>query len=80
MGGWVKVGKKRVLAGWSSWRKVREARLRWFGHLQRIDSEYFGGRMLKMELPGRRERRFMDDVKEDIDIVGLTEEDAEDRE
>ncbi|MCJ8733439.1 hypothetical protein PDJAM_G00223370 [Pangasius djambal] len=36
--------------------KVREARLRWFGHVQRRESEYFGRRMLDMELPGRRQR------------------------
>ncbi|MCJ8739298.1 hypothetical protein PDJAM_G00045650 [Pangasius djambal] len=36
--------------------KVREARLRWFGHVQRRESEYIGKRMLDMELPGRRRR------------------------
>ncbi|KAK3559145.1 hypothetical protein QTP86_005023 [Hemibagrus guttatus] len=36
--------------------KVREARLRWFGHVQRRVSEYIGRRMLDMELPGRRQR------------------------
>ena len=45
--------------------KAREARLRWFGHVQRRDSGDIGGRMLEMELPGTRprgrpERRFMD--------------------
>ena len=45
--------------------KAREARLRWFGHVQRRDSGDIGRRMLEMELPGRRprgrpERRFMD--------------------
>ncbi|MCJ8736404.1 hypothetical protein PDJAM_G00257550 [Pangasius djambal] len=34
--------------------KVREARLRWFGHVQRRESEYISRRMLDMELPGRR--------------------------
>ena len=48
--------------------KVREAKLGWFG--QRRDNEYIGGRMFKMELPGRRQRgrtkkRFMDVVRED---------------
>ncbi|KAK3546668.1 hypothetical protein QTP70_031404, partial [Hemibagrus guttatus] len=33
--------------------KVRETRLRWFGHVQRRESEYIGRRMLDMELPGR---------------------------
>ncbi|KAK3541672.1 hypothetical protein QTP86_000467 [Hemibagrus guttatus] len=36
--------------------KVREARLRWFGYVQRRESEYIGRRMLDMELPGRRQR------------------------
>ncbi|KAK3507796.1 hypothetical protein QTP70_000404 [Hemibagrus guttatus] len=36
--------------------KVRETRLRWFGHVQRRESEYIGRRMLDMELPGRRQR------------------------
>ncbi|KAK3552112.1 hypothetical protein QTP86_000748 [Hemibagrus guttatus] len=36
--------------------KVREARLKWFGHVQRRESEYIGRRMWDMELPGRRKR------------------------
>ncbi|KAK3539478.1 hypothetical protein QTP70_008874 [Hemibagrus guttatus] len=45
--------------------RVRETRLRWFGHVQRRESEYIGRRMLDMELPGRRQRgrpkrRFVD--------------------
>ena len=64
--------------------KVRETRLRWFGHVQRRDSEYISGRMMRLELPGRRsrgrpKRRFMDVVKEDMKLVGVREEDADDR-
>ena len=36
--------------------KVREVKLKWFGHMQRRDSKYIGRRMFKMELLGRRQR------------------------
>ena len=56
--------------------KAREARLRWFGHVLRRGSGDIGRRMLEMELPGRRrrgrpKRRFMDAVKEDMQVVGV---------
>ena len=43
-----------------------------------------GRRMLRLELPGRRprgrpKRRFMDVVKEDMKVVAVREEEAEDR-
>ena len=49
------------------------------------DSRYIGGGMLKMEVPvrrqrGRPKRRFMDVLREDIQIVGVKEEEAKDRE
>ena len=57
--------------------------MRWFGHVQRRNSEYIDRRMMKLEAPGRRsrgrpKRRFMDAVKEDMSLVGVREEDAED--
>ncbi|KAK3570034.1 hypothetical protein QTP86_009176 [Hemibagrus guttatus] len=54
------------------------------GHVQRRESEYIGRRMLDMELPGRRQRgrpkrRYMDEINEDMKLVGASVEDAEDR-
>ena len=45
---------------------------------------YIGRRMLKMEPPGTRKRArtkrtLMDDVREDMAVVEVTEEEAEDR-
>ncbi|KAI5093285.1 hypothetical protein C0J45_16423, partial [Silurus meridionalis] len=63
--------------------KMREARLRWFGHVQRREMGYIGRRMLRMESPGRRKRgrprrRFMDVVREDMQVFGVKEADVED--
>ena len=51
--------------------KMREGKLRWYGHVMRRDQEYVGRRMLEMELSGRRRRgrprrRFLDVVKENM--------------
>ena len=65
--------------------KVREARLRWYGYVQRWDAEYMQSkRMLCLELPGKRRRgrpktRFMDVVKEDMQVVGVSDRDMTSR-
>ena len=64
--------------------KVREVRLRWFGHVLRRGVRYIEQKMLRMGLAGGRKRgrhksRFLDAVKEDMKVVGLTVEDAGDR-
>ena len=64
--------------------KMREGRLRRYGHIMRRDQEYVGRKMMEMELPGKRrrgrpKRRFLDVVKEDMGEVGAKETDVEDR-
>ena len=63
--------------------KMREGRLRWYGHVMRRDQEYAGRKMMEMELPGKRKRgrpkRFLDVVKEDLGEIGAKKMDVEDR-
>ena len=61
--------------------KIREARLQWYGHVKRREAEYVGRRTLEMEVPGRRKRgrprkRWLDVVREDMESVGVVEEDV----
>ena len=51
--------------------KIREGRLRCYGHVMRRDQKYVEKRVMEMELPGKRKRgrpkrRFLDVVKEDM--------------
>ena len=64
--------------------KMREGRLRWYGHVMRRDQEYVGRRVMEMELPekrkrGRLKRKFLDVMKEDIREVGAREKDIENK-
>ena len=64
--------------------KMREGRLRWYGHVMRRDQECVGRRIIEMELLGRRRRgrprkRFLDVVKEDMGEVDAKETDMENR-
>ena len=59
--------------------KVSEARLRWYGYVQRRNAEYIGERMLCLQLPGNKRRRgrpkmrFMDVVRKDMRVVGVSD-------
>ena len=64
--------------------KMREGRLKWYGHVMRRDKEYVERKMIEMELPGKRKRgrpkrRFLNLVKKDMREVGAKEIDVEDR-
>ena len=64
--------------------KMREGRLRWYGHVMRRDQEYVGRRMMEMELPekrrrGRPKKRFLDVVKEDMGEIDAKVTDVEER-
>ena len=64
--------------------KMREGRLRWYGHVMRRDEEYLGRKMMEMELPGKRKsgrpkKRFLDVVKEDMGEVVARETNVGDR-
>ena len=64
--------------------KMREGRLKWYGHVIRRDQDYVGRKMMEVELPGKRKRvrpkrRFLDVVKEDMGAVVAKGTDVEDR-
>ena len=64
--------------------KMREGKLRWYGHVMRRYQEYVGRKIMEMELPGKRKRRtpkrrFLDLVKDDIENAGARETDVEGR-
>ena len=64
--------------------KMREGRLRSYGHVMRRDQEHVGKKIMEMDLLGKRKRRrpkrrFLDVVKEDMGQVGAKETGIENR-
>ena len=65
--------------------KLRNARLRWYGHVKRREEGYVGKTMMEMAVPGRRKRgrprrRWIDLTREDMERDGAKEGDEVDRE
>ena len=65
-------------------KKVKEGRLKWYGHAMRREEHYVGRRAMEMKVQGRRkrgrpERRWLDKVKDDIKEKGLSADEVYDR-
>ena len=70
---------RRELRVESTTARIRTARLRWYGHVRRMEENNW-----EMEVDGRRARgrpvlRWMDNIRQDIRVHGLRNEDAQDR-
>ena len=59
-----------------------QACLRWYGHLRRMNDESVPKKIWRMEIEGKRPRgrpqkRWMENVKEDMGLAGLRDEDTQ---
>ena len=64
--------------------KVRDMRLRWYGHMQRMEETNKVRAVVNMRVPGKRPRgrpraRWMDCVRKDMQELRITPEDIKDR-
>ena len=65
-------------------KKVKESRLKWYGHVLRREDEYVGKRVMGMEVPGKRtkgrpKREWLDSIRNDLSERESSREDAQDR-
>ena len=63
--------------------KIRTARLKWYGHVKRMEDNWVR-RIMEMEVEGRRARgrpmmRWRDNIRKDMRMRGVSEDDAQDR-
>ena len=64
--------------------RVREMRLRWYGHMQRMEENNEVRAVVDMRVPGQdqgetKTKRWMDCVRMDMQTLRMTSEDAKDR-
>lgn len=59
--------------------EVKESRLRWFGDVKRRDAGKRTTAWQEEEEKWTQEERFMDAVREDMQVVSVAKEDADDR-
>ena len=65
-------------------RKITERRLKWYGHVMRMEEDHVVRRVMTKAIPGKRKRgrpktRWKDVCKRDMQTVGLREDDEGDR-
>ena len=65
-------------------KKIMERRLVWYGHVERREEDHYLKRVANMEIPGRRRRgrpktRWKDSVRRDMKEVGVTSDEAQER-
>ena len=62
---------------------MRQSRLRWFGHVERMDDDQWQRRILNHvvdgKYKGRPKKRWLDNVKDDIKLLGISKDLAADR-